>query len=149
MKLTMLLADSAQAVNGKLYILGGGWTLIGPDPNPMAVAMLIDVPWDQTNRPHTWKLSLQDEDGQPVKLPTPIGDQVVELTAEFEVGRPPGVKPGTPLPVPLAVNIGPLPLPPGRGYVWVCWINGDTNDDWRLPFATRPAQVVPPRELEG
>jgi hypothetical protein len=28
MKLTMLLADAAEAVNGKLYILGGGWSII-------------------------------------------------------------------------------------------------------------------------
>lgn len=146
----MLLADSAQSVNGKLYILGGGWSVIGPDPSPMAVAMLIDVPWDQANRRHSWKLSLLDEDGQPVKLMTPIGDQELELTAEFEVGRPPGLKPGTPLPVPLAVNIGPLPLPPGRGYVWVCSINGETKEEWRLPFATRPAgEVGPARQLPG
>jgi len=25
---TMLLCDSAQAVGGKLYILGGGWTML-------------------------------------------------------------------------------------------------------------------------
>jgi hypothetical protein len=33
-KVTMLLADAAQAVDGKLYILGGGWTITGPDPIP-------------------------------------------------------------------------------------------------------------------
>ena len=32
MKVTMLLADSAQAIEGKLYILGGGWSITGPDP---------------------------------------------------------------------------------------------------------------------
>jgi len=145
----MLLADSAQSVNGKLYILGGGWSLMGPELAPMAIAMLIEVPWDRANRRHTLKLSLVDEDGQPVKLPTPIGDQVLELTAEFEVGRPPGLKPGTPLAFPFAVNLGPLPLPLGRGYVWVCSINGETKDDWRLPFATRPAEVGPARQLPG
>jgi len=26
----MMLADAAQAVNGKLYIMGGGWSVMGP-----------------------------------------------------------------------------------------------------------------------
>ena len=29
-KVTMMLADAAQAVEGKLYILGGGWSVTGP-----------------------------------------------------------------------------------------------------------------------
>ena len=44
MKVTMLLADAAQAVNGKLYILGGGWSVAGPDPTPMAIALKMEVP---------------------------------------------------------------------------------------------------------
>ncbi len=147
MRLTMLLADSAQTAEGKLFVMGGGWGLIGPNPAPMAIAMLIDVPWDQANKRHSWKLSLLDEDGQPVRLMGPIGEQAIEVTAEFEVGRPPGIKPGTPLTVPLAVNMGPLPLQPGRGYVWVCSINGETKEDWRLPFAMRSAVPTPPPPL--
>src|SRR5213594_576499 len=60
MKVTMLLADSAQAVNGKLYILGGGWSIIGPDPAATAIAIKIDVPWDLANRSHTFRLALLD-----------------------------------------------------------------------------------------
>ena len=39
----MLLCDSAQVADGKLYILGGGWSMTGPDPVPSAVALKIDV----------------------------------------------------------------------------------------------------------
>ena len=35
----MILADSAQVADGKLYILGGGWSITGPDPTPSAVAI--------------------------------------------------------------------------------------------------------------
>ena len=50
MKVTILLADSAQAINGKLYILGGGWSIADPGPVVMALAMKIEVPWDQAKR---------------------------------------------------------------------------------------------------
>ncbi len=44
-KVTMLLCDAAQVSDGKLYILGGGWSMTGPDPVPSAVALKIDVYW--------------------------------------------------------------------------------------------------------
>jgi hypothetical protein len=44
MKVTILLADVVHAVNGTLYILGGGWSATGPDPSPSALALKIDVP---------------------------------------------------------------------------------------------------------
>jgi hypothetical protein len=31
MKVTMMRADAVQAVAGKLYILGGGWSVTGPE----------------------------------------------------------------------------------------------------------------------
>ena len=139
MKLTMLLADSAQAVNGKLYILGGGWSLIGPESAPSAIAMKIDVPWNESNKRHTLRLDLLTEDDQPVMIPTQIGERPVQITSYFEVGRPPGLTPGQDLDVALAINIGPLPIPPGGRYVWRCWINDETQDEWKLTFSTRPA----------
>ena len=57
MKVTIMLADFAQAVNGKLYIMGGGWSLIGPAPCPTAIAIKIEVPWNQTNEKHNLKFS--------------------------------------------------------------------------------------------
>ncbi|MFI5347933.1 MAG: DUF6941 family protein, partial [Elusimicrobiota bacterium] len=70
MKVTMMLADSAQAVGGKLYILGGGWSITGPQPCPSAIAVLVSVPWNETNRKHRVKVELVDEDYRPVLMPT-------------------------------------------------------------------------------
>src|SRR2546422_7711110 len=123
MKLTMLLCDAAQAVNGKLYILGGGWNVTGPEPTPCALALQIDVPWDQANHRHNLRLTLVTADGQPVMVPTPTGPRPTQIDAGFEVGRPPGHRPGTPLPVVLGINIGPLPLPPDSHFEWRCSIN--------------------------
>ena len=62
MKITIMLADFAQAVNGKLYIMGGGWSLTGPAPSPSAIAIKVEVPWNDTNRKHSLKLELLDGD---------------------------------------------------------------------------------------
>lgn len=137
MKVTFLLADSAQAVNGKLYILGGGWSVTGPQPGPSALALKIEVPWNEANRKHEWRATLEDQDGTAVTVPTPAGDQPVEVGGEFEVGRPPGVIEGTPLDLPIAVNIGPLPLQPGGRYCWRLQIDDETRSDWSVGFTVR------------
>jgi hypothetical protein len=141
MRVTLMLADSAQAVEGKLYILGGGWSLVGPEPTPMAIALKIEVPWDETNRRHTWKLELLDSDGRAVAVPGDSEEAAIEIGGEFEVGRPAGVKPGTPIDLPLAINLTPLPLEPGGRYVWKLSIDDRTEADWQLAFSTRPAEV--------
>jgi len=140
MKVTILLADAAQAAEGKLYVLGGGWSITGPDPSPMALAIKIEVPWDQANTPHTCRLELLDSDGQPVEAEAPEGEQAIFFEAGFEVGRPPGVKPGTPIDLPLAVNMPPVPLEPSGRYEWRLSIDGRTEPDWRVAFGTRPRE---------
>lgn len=108
MKVTFLLADSAQAVDGKLYILGGGWSIAGPGPVPMALAVKLDVPWDQANQVHRLELSLRTADGdEPVSAP--LGEQTLELkiVGVLEIGQPPDLPPGTDLDAVLAVNLAP------------------------------------------
>jgi uncharacterized protein DUF6941 len=140
MRVTLLLADAAQSVDNKLYILGGGWSVTGPEPMPFAIALKVEVPWDQTNARHRWLLRLLDEDGRAVQVPTQDGDRPVEISGEFEVGRPPGIAPGTPIDLSLAINSGPIPIPPGGRYVWRLSIDGEEADAWEVGFATRPAR---------
>ncbi len=134
----MLLADSAQAIDGKLYILGGGWSIIGPDPTPFAIAIKIEVPWDEANKRHKFELRLLDADGSVVRQKEADGEKPVEITGEFEVGRPPGLKPGTPLDFPFAVNLNPVRLEPGSRYVLQLYIDGHGDEDWQVAFSTRP-----------
>ena len=139
MKATLLLADFAQVADGKLTVVGGGWSVTGPEPTPFAIAILVQVPWDQANVRHTLRLELLDADGNPVTMEADDGDDEPILFFDdlvFEVGRPPGLKPGTPLDFPVAVNSGPLPLVSGV-YEWRLTIDGETDDDWRLPFSVR------------
>src|SRR5205809_1350406 len=101
MKVTILLADAVQAVNGKLYILGGGWSVTGPDPAPSAIAVKIEVGWNETDQPHHWELFLVDADGQEVGVDTPDGRQPIEIRGDFETGKPQGIPEGSPIDVPL------------------------------------------------
>ncbi len=132
-EVTVLLADAAQVADSKLYILGGGITLIGPRPQPLAIAVRIQVPWDRANIQHGWKLELLDEDGQPV-----LGNgQPILVAGTFEAGRPVGLRPGTPLSVPLAVNFPTLPLQPARSYVFQVRIDERTSVGWQARFSVR------------
>jgi hypothetical protein len=137
---TMLLADAAQVSENKLNLLGGGWDVTGPQPTPSAIAMIIRVPWDQANTKYHWMLELVDIDGDPVTVETPMGSkETVKVEGDFEVGRPAGVKRGTTLQVPLAINFAPLPVQPGGRYEWRLTIGDESDQDWRLPFNVRPA----------
>lgn len=110
----MLLCDSAQAIGGKLYILGGGWThILANVPVQMALAVRIRVPWDQANEPLDMRLHLITAEGEAVD----VGQGPVEATTRIEVGRPPGLRRGSPLVSVSSLNVGPLVLPAGS-YVW-------------------------------
>jgi hypothetical protein len=129
MRVTMLLADAAQEVRGKLYILGGGWSVTGPDVPPMALAIKLDVPWSDANASHDFVITLVDTDGRAVTM-TESADEAREVRIEgsFEVGRPPGLPPGSDIDCAFTVNIGALPLASGR-YAWQLWIDGETAED--------------------
>ena len=116
MDATLLLCDHAEAVGGKLYINGGGWNvLLRPGvPVNVSLAILIEVPWDEANEQHRLRAYLLTEDGEPVMAPH---GETLEVDGGFEVGRPPGVKPGSTLNTPLAINFNALALDAG-GYEW-------------------------------
>ena len=85
----LLLADHSEALNGKLYAMGGGWNMLRfpelPQEWGFAIALAVDVPWDETNRRHTLELRIEDPDGES------LGD---EFSLDFEAGHPPGSVPG-------------------------------------------------------
>jgi hypothetical protein len=120
---TMLLCDAAQSVGGKLYVLGGGWSQMGPQAPPggfaMALAIKLNVPWDRANEQFHLRAMLVTADGQPVDF----GGGPVQADGQLEVGRPVGLRPGTPLDSTLALNFSGLALQPG-GYVWELEVGG-------------------------
>lgn len=88
----MFMADGAHVVGGKVYVLGGAWThLYMPAfpgrPNPaVSVVVGLRVPYNLTNRKFRFALRVVDSDGEQIDEPA---------TGEFEMGRPPGLRPGS------------------------------------------------------
>lgn len=79
----LLLADHAEVVGGKLYMMGGGWDVRRIEdfskPFNMNIAVGVITPWGLANKENRFQLTIEDEDGQKVG-PTVDGS--------FTVGRP-------------------------------------------------------------
>lgn len=79
----LILADRAEAVNGKLYMMGGGWDRLYVvdfgTPQSISVAMGILVPWNATNVNHSLAIRVQTADA----------NELVGLGLNFNTGRPP------------------------------------------------------------
>ena len=90
----LILADAAQVVGNKLYILGGGWDNLTvntefPFLQKCAVALSIKVPWNETNQKHTFEVEILTED-----ITTEEPKSLLKVAGHFEVGRPPGIPQG-------------------------------------------------------
>lgn len=139
MRTTLLLCDYAQEVGGKLYILGGGWSMYRGSPVTMGLAVKIAVPWDEANITHDFSAKLVTEDGGDPVLPRAEGGAAptpLEFQGRFETGRPPGIPPGSDLDAPFVVNIAGLPLAVGR-YEWQVLIDQELVD--RVSFSVMSA----------
>ena len=122
----MLLADYAVVSDGKLTIVGGGWSQTGPEPASFGIALLIQVPWDQSNTMHTFSVELLDADGAHVVFETPTTRRAGGRVRRRVRGRAPaGAQAGDAARLPGRVNSTPLPLEPGRY-------------EWRLTIDDRP-----------
>jgi hypothetical protein len=115
----MIPADGAQAVGGKLYILGGGFDRLVMPTQPFQyrfdLAMLIEVPWNATDAPYSLLVELLDADGEPAGY---------RAEAQFETARPPGIRQGTAVTVPVALPVFAEFAAPGR-YILRGSINGE------------------------
>ncbi len=133
-KVTALLCDAAQESGGKLHILGGGWSVTRGTPVTMALALKLSIPWVLANTKLQFSATLVDEDGETPTLLLADGSsqrQPVAAAGELEVGRPAGLKPGTPLDSALAVTFHGVPLQPAR-YVWRIAVNDQALEE--IPF---------------
>ncbi len=130
-----MIADAAQAVGGKLYVLGGGWHLTGPEPSPSAVLILFEFLDEPVGAPYRWRIALVEADGAPVMGETTEGPLPLVVEGGFEV--PASTVAGAPAAVPIAINLGPIPLPAGSLLEWRVTIDGKARDDLTLRFATR------------
>ena len=132
----MLLADRAQLIDGKLHVVGGGWTVMGPGPTAVALALTIEVPWHGGESVHEWRISLLDEDGRDVPC-SEHGTHPIERAGSFRLQPLDDQAAGSSTSTVLAVPFGTLELAPGRGYVWRFELDGQSSPSWRLSFRCR------------
>ena len=135
-----ILADGAEVAGEKLFVLGGGWTLIWTREMPAthrgSVSVGIRVGWQETNQRHSLGIEIRDADGNLVQ----------EIArGEFEAGRPPGIKPGSDQLVMLAANVD-FKLETLGDFAVVIEVDG--TEMKRLPYQVvrvNPAgQILPP-----
>lgn len=124
-----LLADHAEVIAGKLYLMGGGWDLRhaprAPARAQFAVALGVRVGWEETNLPIALRLALEDDDG----------GVVLSLDGQLQVGRPPHVPAGTSQLAQAVVAIeAELPAYGGYRVVVSARLPSGAEDTRALPF---------------
>jgi|SRR5579872_6301670 len=134
----LLLAEHAEAINNKHYIMGGGlFALAGPEyplvqPN-LSVAASIDIPYEDTVEQHALAIDVVDADERTV-LPQPF-------SSKFETGRPPGMRHGDSQVAMMVVNFGNIQFP-AEGRYWVK-LEIDGTEMAREPLTLQRVHMVP------
>lgn len=140
-------ADHAEAVNGKLYLQGAGWTDIArpmtPNGQPaivhMGMAVSILIGWNETNRRFPLTLTLQHEDG----------DEIAKVAAQVEAGRPAGIPVGSDFRSVLAIG-AEIQFPKTGGYVLRAEMDGqERTSAFRVHGPTPQGGVAPPPPALG
>ncbi|MGH2658648.1 MAG: DUF6941 family protein [Actinomycetota bacterium] len=110
---TLMVANHIEAINGLLYVSGGGWTDLWrgafpegqPPVNHLGIGLGVRIGWTETNRRHHLVVKLAHEDGE----------EVFRGEADVEVGRPPGVPEGSDQRAVLAITLE-MQFPRSGGY---------------------------------
>jgi hypothetical protein len=137
-----VLADSAVTADGKLYVQGGGWHILGTASFPVqvpriAIALVIGVPYAATNRAHTLEINFEGDDGPiPLGHSMPAGGEAPEpmmgLSNQFNIGRPPSIQPGDRQAIPMAMNFNSMQFDRAGTYSFTFAIDGEEMN--RLTF---------------
>ncbi len=134
-----LLADAAQAVGGKVFILGGGWNLFRapnfPAPVQLAIAVGLGFTAEEVGIQFPLNVVIADEAGVPV---------VPEMKGQVETGQPaPDVPKTASVKIPVAINIS-LSLPhPGTYGIVVTAGFATTQLSFDAIFAGKKVEFAP------
>jgi hypothetical protein len=123
-----LIADYAEVVNGKLYLMGGGWDTTHAAQVPatirLAVAVGVRIDWGETNVEFPVLIAVEDDDGH----------EFVRIQGAVSTARPANSVPGSAQLAQIAANI-PLTLPAFGGYRVHIGVGGnDAACEYNLPF---------------
>jgi len=127
----LLVADRAEVVNGKLYLMGGSWDRIQPQQFPhrmmLGIAMGVRIPFAYTDDQHTVAIELMHND-----------TRMIGFEAKLATGRPPGMA-GMDMLVPMAFNI-PIAIPAEGQVTLKAVIDGASGRRHEIKVIQRPQQ---------
>ena len=135
----LMIADGAEVVGNKLYLLGGGWNNLNvrqsfPFSRQIGIALAFNVPWAETNERRAFELEILTEDGVSLH----------KVGGNLEVGRAAGIQPGTDQRVQMAANTILTFNEPGN-YVIVARVND--HESKRVTFRVLDAtQSLQPQQ---
>ena len=134
-----VLADAAQAVGGKVFILGGGWNVFRaasfPAPVQLAVAIGLGFTSNEVGIKFPLNVSIADEAGVPI---------IPEMKGQVETGpTAPDVPKTASVKIPVAININ-LSLPhPGTYGIVVTAGSSTAQLSFEAIFAGQKVQFAP------
>jgi len=138
----LMLANHVEAVNGMLYISGGGWTdhwrqATTPRGQPMVsqigVALTVVVPWTASSNPYRLQLSVDDS----------VGVQIANVGTQLNSTRPPGLPTGADLRTVMALTLNVAFPKPGEYRVVA---NLDGQPPRVVDFRVHDVAVPPPTQ---
>ena len=123
----LMIADAAEVVGNKLYVLGGGWDRLTirsgfPLNRQIGIALSFKVPWAETNERHQFEIEVATDDAESLH----------KAGGEIEVGRPPGIPPGADQRVQMAVTAH-IQFKQAGQYVIIARVDGE--DSKRVVFS--------------
>ena len=133
----LLVADRAEVVNGKLYLMGGSWDRIQPQQFPhrmmLGIALGVRIPFAYTDDQHTVAIELLHND-----------TRMIGFEAKLATGRPPGMA-GMDMLVPMAFNI-PIAIPDEGQVTLKAVIDGQSGRRHEIKVIQRPQPQQPPSQ---
>jgi len=134
-----LLADAAQAVGGKVFVLGGGWNLFRaanyPAPVHLAIAMGLGFTSDEVGIKYPLNVVIADEAGVPI---------IPEMKGQVETGQLALDSPkGASVKIPVAINVNMSVPHPGTYGIVVTAGSSTAQLSFEAIFAGQKVQFAP------
>jgi hypothetical protein len=136
----IIMADSAEVINSKLYLMGGGWDRLivnqaFPVQQLVSLAVSFAVGWDETNIPQPMEILVKDDEGK----------ELAKVQGQIEAGRPRGITPGQTQRVQLAFKL-PLRFEKAGNYTVSAYISEKLEG--QAHFAIVPGRGQPRQRAE-
>ncbi|MFF7130787.1 hypothetical protein ACFZBZ_00435 [Streptomyces sp. NPDC008196] len=139
MKIRAILADTGRAAGAAANLLNAGWTNTTAIPLPQGaftlpqqtLAVFVEAPWDQLNRPLRLILELKDDDDKIVELNAPQSSVPARVEHPLIVAPVPNAPNGVPGMATVVADFGggTFRIPSARKrYIWHVNV-GDATDE--------------------